>query len=256
MPETRNKVLFEYLVRLADDRLILGQRMSEWCGYGPELEEDLALANIALDLIGHSAALYTYAAEIEGQNRDEDDLAYFRDDIDFKNLQMVEQPIGDFGYTIARQYLFSTYSYLLYTELVQSDDQQFSGLAGKHLKEIRYHLRHSREWVLRLGDGTEESHDRVQNAFDDLWMYTGEMFIMDETDHKAMQFGFGADLIQLKDEWLRIVTDTLTEATLSVPDNEQYMASGGRTGFHTEHLGHLLAKMQFLRRSYPDGNWK
>jgi ring-1,2-phenylacetyl-CoA epoxidase subunit PaaC len=256
IPETRNEILFEYLVRLADDRLILGQRMSEWCGHGPELEEDLALANIALDMIGHAGALYTYATDIEDEDRDEDDLAYFRDDIDFKNLQLVEQPIGDFGYTIARQFIFSTFSYLLYTELVHTDDQQFSGLAEKHLKEIRYHLRHSREWVLRLGDGTEESHQRIQNAFNDLWMYTGEMFTMDEVDHKAIQYGFGTDLNHLKDEWLRIVTEILEEATLTVPDNDQYMASGSRNGFHTEHLGHLLAQMQFLRRSYPDGNWR
>jgi ring-1,2-phenylacetyl-CoA epoxidase subunit PaaC len=145
---------------------------------------------------------------------------------------------------------------LLYTELVHSDDQQFSGLVKKHLKEIRYHLRHSREWVLRLGDGTEESHQRIQNAFNDLWMYTGEMFTMDEVDHKANQYGFGTDLNHLKDEWLRIVTEILEEATLTVPDNDQYMASGSRNGFHTEHLGHLLAQMQFLRRSYPDGNWR
>lgn len=254
-PATRNEVLFEYLVRLADDRLILGQRLSEWCGHGPELEEDLALANIALDMIGHAGALYTYAAEIEGKGRDEDDLAYFRDDIDFKNLQMLEQPVGDFGYTIARQFLFSIYSYLLYTKLNDADDEQFKGMVSKHLKEIRYHLRHSREWVLRLGDGTKESRQRIQEAFNNLWMYTGEMFDTDESDRLAMQYNLGADLSELQPEWKKIVTEVLEEATLTVPDNEQYMARGGRTGFHTEHLGHLLSKMQFLRRSYPKGKW-
>lgn len=254
-PKTRDEVLFEYLVRLADDRLILGQRLSEWCGHGPELEEDLALANIALDLIGHAGALYTYAAEIEGKGRDEDDLAYFRDDIDFKNLQMLEQPIGNFGYTIARQFLFSTYSYLVYNELIKAGDEQLKGMAGKHLKEIRYHQRHSREWVLRLGDGTDESHQKVQDAFDELWMYTGEMFNMDETGQKAVEYGFGTDLTELRGEWDKIVNDVLEEATLRIPTNNQYMAGGGRTGFHTEHLGHLLAQMQFLRRSYPDADW-
>jgi ring-1,2-phenylacetyl-CoA epoxidase subunit PaaC len=254
-PKTRNEVLFEYLVRLADDRLILGQRLSEWCGHGPELEEDLALANIALDMIGHAGALYTYAAEIEGKGRDEDDLAFFRDDIDFKNLQMLEQPNGDFAYTIARQFLFSVYSYLLYSKLNKADDDQFRGMADKHLKEIRYHLRHSREWVLRLGDGTEESHRRIQEAFDDLWMYTGEMFDMDEVDRMAAEHGFGADLKELRGEWKKNVSEVIEEATLRVPPDDQYMAGGGRTGFHTEHLGHLLAQMQFLRRSYPDAEW-
>lgn len=254
-PVKRDEILFEYLVRLADDRLILGQRLSEWSGHGPELEEDLALANIALDMIGHASGLYTYAAEIEGEGRDEDDLAYFRDDIDFKNFQMLEQPKGDFAYTIARQFLFSLYSYLLYMELKDADDEQFAGLASKHLKEIRYHLRHSREWVLRLGDGTEESHRRIQDAFDDIWMYTGELFEMDEVDKKAAEEGFGADLAKLRKPWKEHVDEVLDEATLTVPDDNQYMASGGRTGFHTEHLGHMLAQMQFLRRSYPDAEW-
>lgn len=255
IPVTRDEVLFEYLVRLGDDRLILGQRLSEWCGHGPELEEDLALANIALDLIGHASALYTYATEIEGEGRDEDDLAYFRDEIDFKNFQMLEQPNQDFGYTIARQFLFSTYSYLVYSNLENVKVKQFKGLATKHLKEINYHLRHSREWVLRLGDGTQESHRRIQSAFDDIWMYTGELFNTDPVDQKAIEFGFGVDLSTLRDEWKSIVDKTLTEATLKAPSDEQYMAEGGRRGFHTEYLGHLLAQMQFLRRSYPDAEW-
>jgi len=256
-PVIKEKVLHEYLLRLADDRLVLGQRLSEWCGHGPELEEDLALANIALDMIGHASALYEYAAEISGkEDRDDDYYAYFRDDIDFKNLKICELPIGDFAFTIARQFLFSSFSYFLYEQLKNSDNEQFGGMIQKHLKEIKYHLRHSREWLLRLGDGTKESHRRIQEAFDEIWMYTGEFFDMDDIDEMAVEHGFGADLSGFYNEWEKLIVNTIEEATLTVPDFNQYMQKGGRRGFHTEHLGHLLAKMQFLRRSYPDGDWK
>lgn len=253
---TQKKALLTYLLRLADDRLILGQRMSEWCGHGPELEEDLAMANIALDLIGHATALYEYAAEIENAGHDEDYFAFFRDDRDFTNLQLCEFPNGDFAYTMARMFLFSTYSYFLYENLKNVKDEQFAGMINKHLKEIKYHLRHSREWVLRLGDGTEESHRRIQEAFDELWMYTGEFFETDEIDDFIIKEGLGTNPNDFKNEWKKLVEDTLAEATLTIPDWNQFMMSGSRKGIHTEHLGHLLAQMQFLRRSYPDANWK
>lgn len=255
IPQTEKEALVETLLRLADDRLIHGHRLSEWTGHGPELEEDLALANVALDMIGHAASLYSYAAEIEGKD-DEDYYAYFRDDIDFKNVALLELPRGDFAFTIARQFIFSTYSYFLYTNLINTvDDEQFKGMLQKHLKEIKYHLRHSREWILRLGDGTEESHERIQDAFDEIWMYTGELFDMDEADEAAIKHNLFVDVKSLKPEWKKIIDETLEEATLNVPDDEQYMFSGARLGRHTEHLGPLLAQMQFLRRSYPDAEW-
>jgi len=256
VPQTRNDMLVETLLRLADDRLIHGHRLSEWTGHGPELEEDLALANVALDMIGHAASLYGYAAELEGKE-DEDFYAYFRDDIDFKNIAMVELPRGDFAFTIARQFLFSAFSYFLYKELIETvEDEQFNGMLQKHLKEIKYHLRHSREWVLRLGDGTDESHQRIQDAFDEIWMYTGELFDVDEADHAAISKSLFVDPSAFKEEWKGLINNTLEEATLTVPDYDQYMFSGSRQGRHTEHLGPLLAQMQFLRRSYPDAQWK
>lgn len=248
--------LFLYLLRLADDRLILGHRMSEWCGVGPILEEDIALANIALDQIGHAASLLEYAGQVEGQGRDQDRLAYFRDDIDYTCLQMVQLPRGDFGFTTARLFLFSLFSRLVYRHMAKhADDEQLRGLAGKHLKEIDYHVRHSREWMLRLGDGTEESHQRLQQAIDDLWMYTGEMFDMDEVDRTMVEAGNAPDLQKLRPEWRSQVEEVLDEATLTTPSDEQYMVSGGRRGFHTEHLGHLLAEMQRLPRAYPEAQW-
>ncbi len=256
-PQTdTNEAFLSYLLRLADDRLILGQRISEWCGHAPELEEDLALANIALDLIGHATALYEYAGKVEGKGHDEDHFAYFRDDTDFTNLQMLELPKGDFGFTIARLFLFSSFSYFLYEQLKDASDEQFRGMIQKHLKEIKYHLRHSKDWVLRLGDGTEESHRRIQDSFDELWMYTGELFYQDEVDEVMRSAGNGADPEAFRNDWKKLVEHTLTEATLEIPDWDQFMMSGSRNGMHTEHLGHMLAQMQFLRRSHPDAEWK
>jgi ring-1,2-phenylacetyl-CoA epoxidase subunit PaaC len=248
--------VFEYLLRLADDRLILGHRLSEWCGHGPIIEEDIALSNIALDMIGHAALLYEHAAELEGKDRNRDDLVYFRNDVEYKNIKMVELPKGDYSFTIARQFLFSSYSLFLYKDLKNIDDEQISGMISKHLKEIKYHLRHSREWVLRMGDGTDESHQRIQRSFDDLWTYTGEFFYTDEIDHNLQKEEWNTDSNSFKDDWENLVSDLLEEATLTVPDFDQFMASGGRRGKHTEHLGHLLAEMQHLRRSYPKGAWE
>jgi ring-1,2-phenylacetyl-CoA epoxidase subunit PaaC len=253
---TKQEAFYSYLIRLADDRLILGHRLSEWCGHGPILEEDIALANVALDNIGHAASLYEYASELEGKGRHRDEIVYFRNDVEYTNLKMVELPKGDYGFTIARQFLFSAYSYYLYETLKEADDEQFSGMAAKHFKEVKYHLRHSREWVLRLGDGTDESHRRIQEAFDELWTYTGELFYMDEVDELMINEGLGVDLAALKLKWKQLVMDVLEEATLDVPDFDQFMTTGGRRGLHTEHLGHLLAEMQHLRRSYPDAQWE
>ncbi|MEX2463029.1 MAG: 1,2-phenylacetyl-CoA epoxidase subunit PaaC [Balneolaceae bacterium] len=256
IPESYEESLTEILLRLADDRLIHGHRLSEWAGHGPELEEDLALANVALDMIGHSSALYRYAAELEDK-KDEDHYAYFRDDIDFKNVAMVELPKGDFAFTILRQFLFSAYSYYLYKELIATvKDEQLNGMLRKHFKEIQYHLRHSREWVLRLGDGNEESHLRIREALQELWMYTGELFEMDGTFKAALSHGLFVDTTSFKTDWEKLVFETLEEATLNLPEKDQYMFSGARDGRHTEHLGNLLAQMQFLRRSYPDAEWK
>lgn len=255
-PITEQKAFFEYLLRLADDRLILGHRLSEWCGHGPILEEDIALSNFALDLIGHAADLYEHAAEVEDEGRYRDDIVYFRNDVEYKNVKMVELPKDDFGFTVARNFLFSSYSRFLYEQLSDADDEQFSGMIKKHLKEIKYHTRHSREWVLRLGDGTDESHERLQDAFDDLWTYTDGLFYTDEVDDVMIEDDLGTDPSTFKDEWKETVTETLDEATLEVPDWDQFMASGGREGRHTEHLGHLLAEMQHLRRSYPDAEWE
>ncbi|RMG64656.1 MAG: phenylacetate-CoA oxygenase subunit PaaI [Calditrichaeota bacterium] len=247
--------LFEYLLRLGDDRLILGHRLSEWCGHGPILEEDIALANLALDCIGQASVLLKEAGTVEGQGRSEDDLAYFRDAIDFRNLLLVELPKGDFGFTIVRQFLFSTFSYFFLEKLQQSAHKPLAGIAAKTFKENLYHLRHSRKWLVVLGDGTEESHQRVQNALDELWGYTEEMFYMDQVDEALMNAGIAVDLQPLKEQWLSMVREALQEATLELPDPDVYQHQGGRTGFHTEHLGHLLAEMQILPRSYPDARW-
>lgn len=251
----RNQALIEYVLRLADDRLILGHRLSEWAGHGPILEEDIALSNVALDYIGHAANLYEFAAELEGKGLDKDDLVYFRDELEYLNIKMVELPKGDFGFTIARQFLFSAWSYFLYDALHEVADEQLRGILQKHFKEIKYHLRHSREWVLRLGDGTDESHRRIQQAFDELWTYTGELFYQDDIDEMLAGENLGADPSELQGKWKELVAETLEEATLDHPDPDQFMAKGGRLGMHTEHLGPLLAEMQHLRRSYPDGDW-
>ncbi|MEO1022983.1 MAG: 1,2-phenylacetyl-CoA epoxidase subunit PaaC [Bacteroidota bacterium] len=246
-----------YLLRLADDRLILGQRISEWCGHGPELEEDLALANIALDLIGHSSALYEYANQFDERgDLTPDHFVYFRDDPEFTNLQLCELPRGDYAFTTARLFLFSSFSFFLYRNLQSIEDEQFRGMIQKHLKEVKYHLRHSRDWVIKLGDGTDISHQKIQEALNELWMYIGELFYADEVDQLMVYSGNGTDTSVFHGEWKQLVEQTLTEATLEIPDWDQFMISGSRKGIHSEHLGHLLAQMQFLRRSHQDADWQ
>jgi len=246
--------LVPYLLRLADDRLVLGHRLSEWCGHGPILEEDIALANIALDLIGEATLLFGVAGTAEGAGRDADALAFLRDAGDFRNALLVELPKGDFGVTIVRQLFFSVFSLLQMEALQQSTNAELAGIAAKAAKESRYHVRHSAEWVVTLGDGTEESHERVQRAVDDLWRYTGELFLADDIDRAAAAAGFGVDPSTLAAAWRARIDEVLHRATLAIPA-DGYMQRGGREGRHTEHLGHMLAVMQILARSHPGATW-
>jgi ring-1,2-phenylacetyl-CoA epoxidase subunit PaaC len=251
--QPQSSSLFEYLLRLGDDRLVLGHRLSEWCGHGPILEEDIALANVALDLIGQATNFLHLAAQVEGQGRDEDALAFFREAIEYRNVKLVELPNGDYGRTIVRQFLFDAWSVLLLEKLAQSTHPELAGIAGKAHKEARYHVRHSGEWVLRLGDGTDESHRRAQTALDELWPYTGELFATDAVDEELA--GTIAPLPrELEAAWRGVVEDVFRRATLALPPTG-YMHSGGRQGRHTEHLGHLLSEMQILARSHPGVKW-
>jgi ring-1,2-phenylacetyl-CoA epoxidase subunit PaaC len=246
--------LFQYLLRLGDDRLVLGHRLSEWCGHGPILEEDIALANIALDLIGQATLFLKLAGETEGKGRTEDDLAYFRDATDYRNVQMVELPKGDYAFTIVRQFLFDVFSYHLLEKLQASPNSGIAGIAAKGFKEVRYHVRHSSEWVLRLGDGTGESHDRAQKALNGVWRFSAEMFQPDAVDLEMAASGVAPDLESLKPQWDKVVRDVLERATLVVPDEPPGM-TGGRRGRHTEYLGHMLSEMQIVARSHPGAEW-
>ena len=239
---------FDYLVRLGDDRLVLGHRLSEWCGHGPILEEDIALANIALDLIGQANLLLEQAGKAEGKGRDQDALAYFREATEYRNILMVELEKGDFAFTIARQFFFSVFNYLQMEALAKSSHADLAGIAAKAVKEAKYHVRHSADWVVKLGDGTAGSHKRMQQAVDDLWRFTGEMFIADVVDKEVF------DPAALEKPWRAHVDDVLKRATLTIPETK-YMQRGGRDGKHTEHLGHMLTEMQIVARSFPDGKW-
>ncbi len=246
--------LFEYLLRLADDRLVLGHRVSEWCGHGPILEEDIALANVALDLIGQANLLLTAASAAEGKGRDADALAFLRDELDYRNSLIVELPNGDFGFTIARQFFFSAHALVLTDALKASKNTELGGIAEKMHKETRYHVRHSGDWMLRLGDGTEESHRRTQDAVNELWRYTGELFLTDEVEQRLVSAGIAPDSSKLDKAWRAQVDDVLKRAGLTVPV-VNWMQRGGRTGKHTEHLGHMLAEMQTLQRQHPGATW-
>jgi ring-1,2-phenylacetyl-CoA epoxidase subunit PaaC len=245
---------FQYLVRLGDDRLVLGHRLSEWCGHGPILEEDIALTNIALDLVGQANLFLEQAGKAEGKGRDQDALAYFREAVDYRNLLMVELPKGDFAFTIARQFFFSVFNYLQMEALQKSGNADVAGIAAKAAKEAKYHVRHSADWMVKLGDGTEESHRRLQEAVDDLWRYTGEMFVADDVDRAAASSGLGVDPSKLEAPWRTHVDDVMKRATIRLPE-VKHMQRGGREGKHTEHLGHMLSEMQIVARSYPDGKW-
>jgi ring-1,2-phenylacetyl-CoA epoxidase subunit PaaC len=251
---TKEEAVFEYLLRIGDNSLIMGHRMSEWCGHGPILEQDIALINISLDHIGQAKNWLTLAGETEGKGRTEDDLAYHRDVFDFRNLLLVEQPNGHWGDTLTRGFLFDTWNYYFIQALTQSTHQGIADIATKSLKEISYHKNFSCDWVIRLGDGTDESHQKMQDSLNRLWMYSGEMFMMDEVDEMMIKDGIGVDLNQIKTQWLQTIDDTLAEATLEKPA-DGWMQKGGKKGIHTEYLGYILAEMQFLPRAYPDAKW-
>jgi len=254
MDSESNTALLDYCIALGDDSVTLGHRLSEWCRNGPFLEEDLALTNVSLDFIGRARMFYSYAAELEGKGRSEDDIAYLRDCREYRNLLINELPNGDFAFTMARQFLIDTYDMGFFTRLTQSKDSMLAAIAAKAVKESRYHLRRSEDWVKRLGDGTEESHERIQSAFGQLWGYTPEMFGKTTDEQLLLDAGIAVDRSALEESWTSAVHAILKEATLDIPD-ENWSIGGGRDGMHTEHLGYLLAEMQFLQRAYPGQQW-
>ena len=250
----RPEAHFRCVLRLGDTSLVLGQRLSEWIGHAPELEEDLALANLALDLIGQARLLLAYAGELEGHGRDEDALAFLRDATEFTNLTLAEQPNGDFGHTLVRQWLLDSWQLEIYQGLIASTDARLAAIAAKALKETRYHYRFSSGWLVRLGDGTEESHLRVQGALDHLWRFTPELFAPDDIDERMQAAGVAPSLAELGPQWSRRIDADLAAATLQRPAAQPYPWHGKR-GVHTEHLGHMLGEMQYLQRAYPGARW-
>jgi len=247
--------LATYALRLGDDALLLAQRLGGWITRAPQLEEDVALANIALDLLGQARTLLSYAGEVEGAGRTEDDLAYLREERDFCNLQIVELPNGDFAATIARQLVFSTWQLALHQRLTSSRDETLAGVSGKAVKEVAYHRDHATQWVLRLGDGTEESHHRMQAGLRAIWPYVPEMFQTDDLEQSLAAEGVAVDVSTLRDEWESYVVPLLGQATLEVPAGLPIIPGGGRRGVHTEDMGYLLAEMQHLHRSHPGASW-
>jgi ring-1,2-phenylacetyl-CoA epoxidase subunit PaaC len=249
MNNTTNNALVSYILHLADTNLIIGQRNAEWCGHGPILEQDIAITNITLDLIGQARSYYQYAASLIGNHTTEDSLAYLRNEREYKNLLICEQPNGDWGQTVLRQFLFSSFQFQLLQLLLTYNDQTLAAITEKSLKEVKYHLRWSSEWVIRLGDGTEESHQRMENAVAELWRYTGEMFMP-----AAYEKELGIDIASLKYEWSKNVKQVFDEATLSIPSGV-WMQEGGKTGTHTEQLGYILTDLQYMQRAYPNSEW-
>ncbi len=267
-----------YTLQIADNALINGHRLSEWCGHGPVLEQDIALSNIALDHLGQARSLYQYAADQfnqysseqklmfftspaleqkiqSGEQLDEDDLAYLRDGWDFRNVLLIEQPNKDWAYTVARSFFFDTFNFLFFTALQNSKDETLAAIAEKSLKETAYHLRWSSEWIIRLGDGTEESHTRIQKALNDLWMFTGELTIMSKADNAMLEEGSGIDLMKnIAPAWMERIASVTEEATLKIPEGS-WMQEGGKNGIHSEHLGYILTEMQFMQRTYPNMEW-
>jgi len=246
--------LYKYVLALGDDALILGQRLSQWAYKGPFLEEDIALSNISLDMFGRANLLLEYAATLKGNGTTSDELAFKRNEREFSNHIICEQPNGNFADTIVRQFFLDTFYKLFLQKLTKSKDEQLSAIAQKSIKETTYHLRHSSKWIIRLGDGTVESHAKVQSAIDNLWMFTNELFEMNEIDNEMLEQKIGVDCSKLKIEWDKIINEVLSEATLNRPEDAN-MPTGGRQGIHTEHLGHLLSDMQYLQRAYPDATW-
>jgi ring-1,2-phenylacetyl-CoA epoxidase subunit PaaC len=251
---TKEEAIFEYCTRIGDNAVILGHRLSEWTGHSPILEEDIALGNMSLDLIGQARGFLTYAGAVEGKGRSEDDLAYHRDAHQYKNKNINELPKGDFGFTMLRSFLFSSFAYLQFRDLVKSKDETISGLAEKALKEITYHVRHTSQWVIRLGDGTEESHQRINESLQELWSYTDELFEENDVDAFLQKEGISFSHKNLRLEWDKMIDEVFAKANLSKPVGG-YQSKGGMLGLHTEHLGFILAEMQFLPRAYPDAIW-
>jgi len=250
-----NKALFEYYLRIGDTCLVLGHRLSEWCGHGPMLEEDIAMANMALDLTGQAELMLSYASDQDELKRSADELAFLRDVLQYRNVLLAEQPNGDFAVTMMRQFLISIFNEHLYRNLTQSKNKNLAAFAEKSLKEVIYHVRHSSGWVLRLGNGTEESHERAQNALNDLWIFTDDLFDSDNTDKLLMKEKIAADPDLIREKWIQDVKSVLIEAGLTIPEVKNFMRIGGKQGRHTEHLGYLLAEMQFLPRAYPGTAW-
>jgi ring-1,2-phenylacetyl-CoA epoxidase subunit PaaC len=246
----------DYVLQLADNALIYGHRLSEWTGHGPQLEVDMALSNISLDNIGAARSLYQYAAEIEGGDKTEDSYPYLRDVLQFKNVLLVEIPNGDFAKTIARSFYFDCFQFHFYTALQQSSDERLAAIAAKSIKEVTYHWRYSKGWVIKLGDGTEVSKAKMQDALNDVWDYAGELFAPNKLEKEMQAQGIAPDLAAIKTLWEISINEALKEATLTITDeNGDWHHSGGKNGIHTEHLGFLLAELQFVQRAYPNSEW-
>ncbi|WP_178990016.1 1,2-phenylacetyl-CoA epoxidase subunit PaaC [Winogradskyella schleiferi] len=250
----KNKTLYNYILGIADNSLILGQRMGELCGHGPTLETDIACTNISLDLFGQVRSYFQYAAKIAGDGRTEDDIAMLRKEREYVNVLLVEQPNTNFAYTMARQFLFDVYHFAFLSELEKSKDLTLSAIAKKCIKEVRYHERFSSDWIKRLGDGTAKSKAKMQEAINDLWTYTDELFHQTEADKAMVSEGIGVDVTKLKDNYYKNVNEILEQATLEIPES-QYFQKGGKKGIHTEHLGYLLAELQYMQRTYPNMEW-
>ena len=250
----KNENLYKYILGIADNSLVLGQRLGELCGHGPNLETDIACTNISLDLLGQTRSYYQYAAKIAGDSRDEDDIAMLRKEHDYVNVLLVEQPNTDFAYTMARQFLFDVYHLLFLSELQNSKDFTLSAIAKKSIKEVSYHQRFSSDWIKRLGDGTEVSHEKMKDAIDGLWTYTDELFHQTEADKAMASVGIGVDVTKLKEAYYNKVSGILEEATLNVPESKWFQ-KGGKQGIHTEHMGYLLTELQYMQRTYPNMEW-
>ncbi|MDO5979718.1 1,2-phenylacetyl-CoA epoxidase subunit PaaC [Flavivirga spongiicola] len=249
-----NNNLYKYILGIADNSLILGQRLGELCGHGPSLETDIACTNISLDLFGQVRSYYQYAVQVQGEGKTEDDIAMLRPERGYFNTLLVEQPNTDFAYIMTRQFLFDVYHYMFLLELKNSKDETLAAIANKSIKEVSYHLRFSTDWIIRLGDGTEESHKRMQNAVNSLWTYTDELFHQTEADKAMISQGIGVETANLKETYYNKVSEILEKATLLVPESK-YFQKGGKQGIHTEHMGYLLADMQYMQRAFPNMEW-
>ena len=248
------EAIYQYCLRLADSNLILAQRLAEWCSRSPILEEDLAMTNISLDLFGQAEMIYEYAASLNGKNATADSLAFLRSEREYYNKLMVEMPNGDFAFTMVKEVLFSMYQKFLYEGLTKSNDETFRGFAAKAIKEAKYHLRHSSEWIIRMGHGTEESHRRAQKALDELWRFTEDLFVTDEVEEELVSMGITPDMSEIRKTWDKNIRQIVAEAGLSIPET-QHQITGSNKGVHTENLGHILCEMQYLQRAHPGASW-